>query len=176
MAAAVAMSNYLVLIPINDWFTAGTLTYPLTFLLTDVTNRVFGKRAAQEVVFAGYHPPDLRLQYPVLTPSPPLPSFCAGVPLSLLLSGERIAIASGTAYLTAQVAALLFFSPHDFLPCMLSMLPFMKAALLFPAAALTFPRSFSTCPSSTASATPARGGSLPSAPPSSAVPWIPPSS
>ena len=44
MALAVALSNYLVLLPLNDWFTAGTLTYPFTFLLTDVTNRKLGKQ------------------------------------------------------------------------------------------------------------------------------------
>ena len=49
MAAAVASSNYLVLFPFNDWFTAGTLTYPITFLLTDITNRKFGKEAADKV-------------------------------------------------------------------------------------------------------------------------------
>ena len=46
MAAAVAASNYLVLFPFNDWFTAGTLSYPATFLLTDLTNRQLGKAAA----------------------------------------------------------------------------------------------------------------------------------
>jgi uncharacterized PurR-regulated membrane protein YhhQ (DUF165 family) len=49
MTATVAASNYLVLIPINDWFTAGTLSYPITFLLTDVTNRRLGPRTADKV-------------------------------------------------------------------------------------------------------------------------------
>jgi len=49
MTATVAASNYLVLIPINDWFTAGTLSYPITFLLTDVTNRRLGPRTADRV-------------------------------------------------------------------------------------------------------------------------------
>ena len=37
--------------PVNDWFTAGTLVYPLTFMITDITNRVLGKESAQRVVY-----------------------------------------------------------------------------------------------------------------------------
>lgn len=88
MAAAVASSNYLVLFPFNDWFTAGTLTYPITFLLTDITNRKFGKEAADKVVLAG---------------------FIVAMPMSMYLSGPRIAIASGTAYLTAQLLDVRIF-------------------------------------------------------------------
>jgi uncharacterized PurR-regulated membrane protein YhhQ (DUF165 family) len=39
MAGIITFSNLLVLVPVNDWFTAGTLVYPVTFLLTDITNR-----------------------------------------------------------------------------------------------------------------------------------------
>ena len=53
MALTVTMSNYLVLFPYNDWMTMGTLTYPVAFLLTDLTNRRFGKAAAEKVVLAG---------------------------------------------------------------------------------------------------------------------------
>jgi uncharacterized PurR-regulated membrane protein YhhQ (DUF165 family) len=88
MAAAVASSNYLVLFPFNDWFTAGTLTYPITFLLTDITNRKFGKEAADKVVLAG---------------------FIVAMPMSMYLSGPRIAMASGTAYLTAQLLDVRIF-------------------------------------------------------------------
>ena len=88
MAAAVAASNYLVLFPINDWFTAGTLSYPVTFLLTDVTNRSLGKKAADRVVLAG---------------------FVAAMPVSWYLSGPRIAIASGAAYLTSQLLDVRIF-------------------------------------------------------------------
>ena len=88
MTAAVAASNYLVLIPINDWFTAGTLSYPATFLLTDVTNRFLGPKTADRVVWAG---------------------FMAAMPVSYLLSGPRIAVASGTAYLTSQLLDVRIF-------------------------------------------------------------------
>ena len=88
MAAAVASSNYLVLFPFNDWFTAGTLSYPATFLLTDLTNRQLGKAAADKVVLAG---------------------FLVAMPISWYLSGPRIAIASGTAYLSSQLLDVRIF-------------------------------------------------------------------
>ena len=88
MAAAVAASNYLVLFPFNDWFTAGTLSYPATFLLTDLTNRQLGKAAADKVVLAG---------------------FLVAMPISWYLSGPRIAIASGTAYLSSQLLDVRIF-------------------------------------------------------------------
>ena len=94
MAAAVAASNYLVLFPFNDWFTAGTLSYPATFLLTDLTNRQLGKAAADKVVLAG---------------------FLVAMPISWYLSGPRIAIASGTAYLSSQLLDVRIFDSKRFI-------------------------------------------------------------
>ena len=81
MAVVVLASNILVEQPINDWLTWGALTYPFAFLVTDLVNRLHGVRAARRVVLVG---------------------FALGVALSLLVD-PRIAAASGTAFLVAQL-------------------------------------------------------------------------
>src|SRR5262249_57121607 len=53
MVVIVAASNWLVQFPINDWLTWGAFTYPLSFLITDLTNRRFGPAAARRVICAG---------------------------------------------------------------------------------------------------------------------------
>lgn len=100
MAAIVVASNIGVQYIIADgWLTYGAFTYPLAFLVTDLMNRIYGTSAARKVVFAG---------------------FVTGVICSLIGSqivGEfgplvtlRIAIASGTAFLIAQLVDLLIFN------------------------------------------------------------------
>ena len=42
MTVIVTASNFLVQYPINDWITWGALTYPVAFLVTDLTNRRLG--------------------------------------------------------------------------------------------------------------------------------------
>ncbi|MBL4915714.1 queuosine precursor transporter [Szabonella alba] len=98
MAAIVLASNILVQFLFGQWLTWGAFTYPLAFLVTDVMNRVYGPAAARRVVFAG---------------------FVTGVLCSLIgtqISGEfgplvtwRIAIASGLAFLTAQLLDVAIF-------------------------------------------------------------------
>ena len=83
MAGVVAVSNFLVRIQINDWLTWGALSYPIAFLVTDLINRRVGPDAARRVVYIG---------------------FACGVALSLYTSTVRIALASGTAFLLAQLA------------------------------------------------------------------------
>ena len=83
MAIVVAASNYLVRIPINDWLTWGALSYPVAFLVTDLINRRLGPGSARRVVYVG---------------------FACGVALSLFTSTARIALASGAAFLLAQLA------------------------------------------------------------------------
>ena len=82
MAVVVTASNILVQYPINNWLTWGALPYPFAFLVTDLTNRRFGPGAARAVVAAG---------------------FACGVVLSAVLAEPRIAAASGTAFLVAQL-------------------------------------------------------------------------
>ena len=54
MALVVVISNIAVSYPINDWLTWGALTYPIAFLVTDITNRLFGVSRARTVVYAGF--------------------------------------------------------------------------------------------------------------------------
>ena len=83
MSIVVAVSNFLVRIPINDWLTWGALSYPVAFLVTDLINRRMGPESARGVVYVG---------------------FACGVALSLFTSTVRIALASGAAFLIAQLA------------------------------------------------------------------------
>ena len=98
MCAVVAASNYLVQFPVQatlggvnlaDLLTWGAFTYPVAFLVTDLTNRRFGPQAARTVVLAG---------------------FALAVVLSVFLATPRIAIASGTAFLTAQLLDVAIFN------------------------------------------------------------------
>jgi uncharacterized PurR-regulated membrane protein YhhQ (DUF165 family) len=88
MVAVVAASNYLVQFPLNDWLTWGALTYPLSFLVTDLTNRAFGPGRARQVVYVG---------------------FALGVALSIWLADWRIAAASGTAFMVGQMLDITVF-------------------------------------------------------------------
>lgn len=88
MMGTVFVSNLLVEIPINDWLTWAAFTYPLTFLVTDLTNRQFGPARARQVVYAG---------------------FALGVALSVAAADWRIGLASGTAFLVAQLVDVWVF-------------------------------------------------------------------
>lgn len=93
MAAIVMASNVLVQFTVADWLTWGAFTYPFAFLVTDVMNRVHGATAARRVVLAG---------------------FVTGVVWSLIAAGLdattlRIAVASGTAFLVAQLTDVAIF-------------------------------------------------------------------
>jgi uncharacterized PurR-regulated membrane protein YhhQ (DUF165 family) len=97
MAAVVVASNYLVQFPVAysigalnlaDLLTWGAFTYPVAFLVTDLANRRFGPQAARLVVFCG---------------------FIIAVALSVWLASPRIAIASGTAFLMAQLLDVSIF-------------------------------------------------------------------
>ena len=98
MAATVVASNILVQFLFGQWLTWGAFTYPVAFLVTDLTNRLYGAQAARRVVFVG---------------------FLTGVICSLVgtqIMGEfgplvtwRIAIGSGLAFLTAQLLDVAVF-------------------------------------------------------------------
>lgn len=93
MASVVVASNFLVQFPfrhfgLQDILTWGAFTYPLAFLVNDLTNRRYGPAAARKVVYAG---------------------FAIAVALSVWLATPRIAIASGSAFLTAQVLDVFVF-------------------------------------------------------------------
>ncbi len=98
MAIIVVASNILVQHLFGQWLTWGAFTYPFAFLVTDLTNRFYGAPAARRVVWAG---------------------FATGVVCSLIgtqITGEsgplvtlRVALASGTAFLAAQMLDVTVF-------------------------------------------------------------------
>jgi queuosine precursor transporter len=88
MTVIVTGSNIAVQYPINDWLTWGALTYPASFLVTDLTNRTLGPAQARRVVYVG---------------------FAVAVALSIFLATWRIALASGTAFLLAQLLDIAIF-------------------------------------------------------------------
>ena len=93
MGLIVVVSNYLVQIPIqylglSEILTYGAFSYPITFLITDLANRAYGKIVARKIVYVG---------------------FSIGVLLTLFVSTNfsdiisiRIAIGSGVAFFIAQ--------------------------------------------------------------------------
>ena len=99
MAAIVVASNILVQFLYGSWLTWGAFTYPLAFLVTDIMNRVYGTAAARRVVLVG---------------------FVVGIICSLIgtqIMGEfgplvtvRIAVASGIAFLVAQMIDVGIFT------------------------------------------------------------------
>jgi len=99
MAAVVVASNILVQYLLGQWLTWGAFTYPVAFLVTDLTNRLVGARAARKVVLAG---------------------FVVGLACSFVgpqIVGEfgplvslRVALGSGAAFLTAQLLDVAVFN------------------------------------------------------------------
>ena len=93
MGLVVVISNYLVQFPIqyfglSEILTYGAFSYPITFLITDLANRAYGKKAARKIVYLG---------------------FTIGIILTLFVSTNfsdtisiRIAIGSGIAFFVAQ--------------------------------------------------------------------------
>ncbi|MEX6506389.1 queuosine precursor transporter [Jiella sp. M17.18] len=115
MALIVLASNVLVQYPVfgqvgglqlADVLTWGAFTYPFAFLVTDLTNRRFGPRIARRVVFAGFVTAVLASLV-----APPL-LFDLGL-LQFPTSGDRlfrIAVASGAAFLMAQLLDIAVFN------------------------------------------------------------------
>ena len=59
MGLIVVVSNYLVQIPIqylglSEILTYGAFSYPITFLITDLANRAYGKVVARKIVYIGF--------------------------------------------------------------------------------------------------------------------------
>ena len=100
MAFVVALSNYLVQFPIKyfsleNLLTYGAFSYPVAFLITDLSNRRYGKNIAKKIVYLG---------------------FALGIVLTLYFSTNysdlisiRIAIGSVTAFLVAQLIDVHIF-------------------------------------------------------------------
>jgi uncharacterized integral membrane protein (TIGR00697 family) len=100
MSVVIIVSNYLVQFPISKFnlqniLTYGAFSYPITFLITDLANRRFGKEKARKLVYFG---------------------FIFGILLTLFVSTNfedvisiRIAIGSGAAFLVAQLIDIEIF-------------------------------------------------------------------
>ena len=100
MGIVVLASNYLVQFPIKyhgleEILTYGAFSYPIAFLITDLANRSYGKKAARKIVYIG---------------------FAIGISFTLLFSTNfadlislRIAVGSGTAFLMAQLLDVQIF-------------------------------------------------------------------
>ena len=99
MAAIVVASNILVQFLILDGLlTWGAFTYPLAFLVTDVTNRLYGPGQARKVVLAGFV---TGVACSVIG-SQVMLEYGPAVPL-------RVAVASGVAFLSAQLLDVAVF-------------------------------------------------------------------
>ena len=93
MGIVVVISNYLVQFPVkvlslSEILTYGAFSYPISFLITDLANRAYGKIVARKIVYIG---------------------FFIGILLTLIVSTNfsdiisvRIAIGSGVAFFIAQ--------------------------------------------------------------------------
>ena len=60
MGVVVVVSNYLVQFPVqlmglNEILTYGAFSYPVTFLITDLANRAYGKAVAKKVAVSYTH-------------------------------------------------------------------------------------------------------------------------
>jgi uncharacterized integral membrane protein (TIGR00697 family) len=100
MGVVVLSSNYLVQFPIQYYgfeeiLTYGAFSYPIAFLITDLTNRSYGKIVARRIVYIG---------------------FTIGISFTFFFSTNfedlisiRIAIGSGTAFLIAQLLDVQIF-------------------------------------------------------------------
>lgn len=100
MAVIVVASNILVQFLIFDGLlTWGAFTYPFAFMVTDIINRVYGTKAAQQVVFVG---------------------FVTGIGCSLIGTQVlleygpavtlRVAVGSGAAFLVGQLLDVAVFN------------------------------------------------------------------
>ena len=100
MALIVVLSNYLVQFPVHymgfqDLLTYGAFSYPIAFLITDLSNRRYGKNTAKKIVYLGF------ILGVILT-------FYFSTNYSDLIS-VRIAIGSGIAFLVAQLIDVNIF-------------------------------------------------------------------
>lgn len=101
MAIIVVASNILVQYLCGQWLTYGAFTYPFSFLVNDLTNRLQGPKAARQVVVSG---------------------FVVGIICSLIgsqMQGEfgplvtfRVAVGSGLAFLNGQLLDIFVFNRY----------------------------------------------------------------
>ena len=96
----VTLSNYLVQFPVKyfnleNLLTYGAFTYPISFLITDLSNRKYGKKIAKKVVYFGFFCGLFATFYFSIS--------------NIDLISLRIAFGSGIAFLTAQLIDINIF-------------------------------------------------------------------
>ena len=100
MGIVVLSSNYLVQFPVKYYglqeiLTYGAFTYPIAFLITDLANRSYGKISARKIVYIGFF---IGIGF----------TFFFSTNFSDIIS-IRIAVGSGTAFITAQLLDVQIF-------------------------------------------------------------------
>lgn len=99
MGVIVVTSNILVQFLLGSWLTWAAFTYPLAFVVTDISNRLFGVKQARKIVLFGFI----------------IGVLCSLVASQLVnadgyaLTTFRIALASGLAFLVAQLFDVAVF-------------------------------------------------------------------
>ena len=98
MAIIVVASNILVNHPLGAFLTYGAITYPFSFLVNDITNRLQGVSAARRVVLVGFV----------------VGLVCSAIGTQIMgefgpLVTLRVAIGSGTAFLVGQLLDITIF-------------------------------------------------------------------
>lgn len=89
MSLVILLCNVLVQFPINQWLTWGAFVYPVSYLVTELTNRWVGPGTARRVVWIG---------------------FTVAALLSAVLATPRIALASATAFIVSQMLDISVFN------------------------------------------------------------------
>lgn len=89
VAANIGVQHPVTLFGLENHLTWGALVYPVSFLVTDLTNRRYGVGVARRLVAVG---------------------FVCAVALSIWLATPRIALASGTAFLVGQLLDVTVFN------------------------------------------------------------------
>ena len=94
MLTVILISNILVQYPVRIWglenlLTWAAFTYPIAFLITDITNKIYDPKRAKMVVYWG---------------------FFFAVVLSIYYSSPRIAFASGAAFIISQLLDIKIFT------------------------------------------------------------------
>ncbi|NRH21114.1 VUT family protein [Candidatus Gracilibacteria bacterium] len=89
MTLVIVISNILVSMPINDWLTWGAFSFPLVYLVIDLSNRSLGPTRARKVAWI---------------------SLPIAVLASWYFADWRIACASGIAFIAGQMLDITFFN------------------------------------------------------------------
>ena len=124
MGLVIFLSNLLVHYPVAvvlgsvdlaDWLTWGAFTYPVAFLITDSTNRLFGPCHARQLVYVGFALGVLLTLTDALVTAAARANVISATVLEALFNDPdarsmlRVAIGSGTAFLIAQLIDVHIF-------------------------------------------------------------------